>query len=229
MDKKYKQILLFSGGIDSYIAYHFLNKPQTLYFNIRNRYWKHEIQAVTSLIPSTIIDTSLDLSDRETGENAYIPARNLLFAIQALKYSDRIIIAGLRDDMVSDKNAAIFDKWSSMLSEMEGREIIIHSPFFHVCKSDIVHWFKVAHPDKLNDLVNRTMSCYTPDMFYCGTCRACFRKWCALTVNEIPCPPFHNIKLAKEYYRKANSRFYDDQRNYDIIKAIETTKWFKKL
>jgi hypothetical protein len=228
MEQKHKEILLFSGGLDSYIAYHFLNRPQTLYFNTHNRYWQQEIRAVTDLIPSTIIDTSLELSDRETGENAYIPARNLLFSIQAMKYSDTIIIAGLRDDNVSDKNALIFEKWSRLLSGMEGRPIQVWSPFFLQSKSEIVAWFKRVHPELVYDLAHRTMSCYSNSEYYCGMCPACFRKWCALTVNKIPFLQFYNVKLASDYYKKALENHYDPQRNRDIIFAIEETNWFRK-
>ena len=56
-------ILLFSGGIDSFVAWHYLNKPKTVYFNLQSRYSLREISVVKKLIPTTIIDNSLNLSE----------------------------------------------------------------------------------------------------------------------------------------------------------------------
>lgn len=220
--EKAEMILLFSGGVDSYAAWLYLNKPPTVYFNTRNRYWKNEIQTVTGLIPSTIIDTSLDLKDREIGEKAYIPARNLLFATQAMKYSDSIVIAGLRDDKVSDKNESVFQEFSNLLTKLEGRTITVMSPFFHMSKSEVVKWVMRKHPDEVHNLVYRTMSCYTEGRFYCGLCPACYRKWCALAVNGINDRyEFYNSTLVETYFRKALLGEYDQRRCFDIMWTTE--------
>ena len=75
-------ILLFSGGVDSYVAWYYLGKPKTVYFNVQSRYSRRELGVVKRLIPDTIIDNSLNFSDREVGDKAYIPFRNLILACQ---------------------------------------------------------------------------------------------------------------------------------------------------
>ena len=45
-------VLLFSGGIDSYVAWHYLSKPQTVYFNLKSRYSNKEMKIIRKLIPS---------------------------------------------------------------------------------------------------------------------------------------------------------------------------------
>ena len=150
MDEQ-NMVLLFSGGIDSYIAWHYMHYPPTVYFNLGTNYSIYEQTIVSRLIPKTIIDHSLNLRDRgHHGEdNAYIPFRNLYLALLAYKYADTIIMAGLRDDKVSDKNPDAFKKFTDLLSEMEGKQIIVMSPFWQMTKADIVGWYGSATSSRL--------------------------------------------------------------------------------
>jgi len=209
-------ILLFSGGIDSYVAYYYLGEPQTLYFDIGSRYSLIEMTHIKKLIPDTIIDSTVHLGDTEQGEKAYIPFRNLFLALKAVKYSDTIVIAGLKDDMVSDKNEQIFKKFSDLMSEMEGREITVMSPFWDMTKYDVVKWYKDSVEETGIKLLE-TISCYSGDHSYCGECPACFRKWCVLKANDIPISSFRNKELVKEYIASAESNKYDPQRNELIL------------
>jgi len=217
--KKFESILLFSGGVDSFIAYHYLHQPQTLYFNVQSRYSKKELSVVQSLIPSSIIDNSLNFSDKEFGENAYIPFRNLLLAAQAVKYADTIYIAGIKDDMVSDKNEQVFLKMSILLSELEGHAIQILSPFWNMTKNNIISWFLKNIGTEIELL--KTISCYSSDdTLYCGACPACFRKWCAFRSNGIDLP-FYSEELLNRYYSKALNNYYIPERNETIIREID--------
>ena len=219
MANDFERILLFSGGIDSFVAWHYLNKPQTLYFDIDSRYSLKERTVVSNLIPGTIIDESMCLGDREVGEKAYIPFRNLFFALQATKYSDNIYIAGLADDMVSDKNEEIFDQWSAMMTQMEERPIKVMSPFWGMTKSEVVTWYR-DYVGNVQPLLGTT-SCYNPTEHYCGKCPSCFRKWSAFMENGIKLE-FHNILLMQEYVKKAEQGFYHPKRCKEIITSVQT-------
>lgn len=216
-------ILLFSGGIDSFVAWHFLNKPRTVYFDVRSRYSEKEKAVVLGLIPSTIVDSSLNLGDREVGEKAYIPFRNLLLACQAVKYSDTIVIAGLKDDQVSDKNEQMFFRFSDLMSDLEGRHIRVISPFWQMTKAQVVRWF--LQNNGTPESLLRTISCYSPEpgVTYCGKCPSCFRKWCALIDNGIELP-FHNKELQEAYRRAALAGKYDPERNASILRSLERGK-----
>ena len=216
-----KPILLFSGGIDSYVAWHFLDKPQTVYFNLRSRYSAKEMVVVQRLIPSTIIENTINLGSREVGENAYVPFRNLHLALLATKYSDTIIIAGLKDDMVDDKNEDIFKDFSYLMSKMMGRSIQVISPFWNKTKEQVVKWY-LDNGGAPYDLLN-TVSCYSSSSnIYCGKCPACFRKYVALKVNGIDAGlSFHNDALMKEYLIKAIAgNHYVSERNEAILKVV---------
>jgi 7-cyano-7-deazaguanine synthase len=212
-------ILLFSGGIDSFVAYHYLGRPQTVYFDLGTPYTQKEIKVIQELIPETIIDNSLNLGSRQIGDKAYVPFRNLYLAMLAVKYDDTIVIAGVKDDDVSDKNEPIFEKFSELLSELEGREINIISPFWVMTKEDVVEWYLENHPN--DDLLLKTVSCYSKeDTNYCGMCPSCFRKWCALKANGINLD-FFNESLLKEYRQKALEGHYIPERNELIIKLTK--------
>ena len=65
-----KHVLLFSGGIDSFVAYHFIRKELQkevvpVYFDLGAPYNPREIRVVKSLLPETIIDTSLSVGDTQ--------------------------------------------------------------------------------------------------------------------------------------------------------------------
>lgn len=220
--KKFNAILLLSGGIDSFIAWHYLNKPQTLYFDTKGMYSKKEIQVIKELVPTTIIDDSLRLGDIEQ-EDAHLPFRNLFFAMMAsAKYADVVYIVGIKDDKVSDKTEKIFETWSIMLSEMENRKIQILSPFWDKTKSDIIKWY--LNNGLSEQVLLNTISCYSKgDEIYCGKCASCFRKWVALRANGFDIE-FWNNEMILEYKNRCEEGFYNKERNEETLQVIKNYK-----
>jgi 7-cyano-7-deazaguanine synthase len=219
-------ILLFSAGIDSYVAWHYLQFPKTVYFHLNTPYSNREMETVKYLIPDTIIDRSLDLGFRQYGVNAYVPFRNLYLTMLAHNYCmpdengrRMIVIAGLKDDKVRDKNEGAFGLFGKVLSEIEDQRILVHSPFWNLTKSAVVEWFLKTHPEKKNDLI-LTISCYSGTESYCGRCPSCFRKWNALWDNKIHLG-FFDEQLMSQYYNRANTYYYIPERNESIIRCVE--------
>ena len=215
-------ILLFSGGLDSFIAYHYLGKPATVYFDLNTPYTTKEIKVVQKLIPNTVVEKVIDFSTRQIGKNAYVPYRNLHLALLANKYSNLIVMAGLADDKVNDKNEKVFRQFSYLMSDMMEKTITVMSPFWKMTKEQVVGWYLNIYQGDPKDLLN-TISCYSPTKkTYCGSCPACFRRWCALRANGIDVLPFHNLELLQEYLQKAKEgRHYISERNATIIKEVE--------
>ena len=216
-------VLCFSGGVDSFIAAHFLKRehgitPAKVYFDLGTPYSEKEKKVVSELFHDTIIDKSLFVGDRQREPNAYIPYRNLYIAMLACNYSHDIVIAGIKGDNVSDKTKAIFKWMSTLLSNLEGTEINIWSPFWSMGKSDIVRWY--LNQKLSTEKLKSTVSCYSKDhRRYCGKCSSCFRKWTAFWVNGIKLT-FNNQALMDEYEYKAGNNHYDESRNKDILKAV---------
>jgi len=225
MKEKTPTVVLVSGGIDSFVAYHMLKSRgftdvRPVYFNLGTKYSEKEIGVVKKLYPEVTIDLSMDLADRERGEKAYIPFRNLLLACQAVQYADSVVIAGVKDDVVSDKNEAIFEEFSKLLSAMEGRRITVWSPLWSYTKAEAVEWWLQECDPSHKELIEDTVSCYSAgEIEYCGRCPSCFRKWCAFWENGIKYD-FYNEELMREYLDAALKGKYIAERNQSIIKCV---------
>ena len=208
-------ILCFSGGLDSLAAYYYLGRPRTVYFDYGGGYCKKELTAVKSLVPDTIIDKSLELYKDAIGPNAYIPYRNLLFALRAAKYGHNIIIAGIKDDVVADKSPHAFNVMTIAMQQLDTREVTVTSPFWEFTKEDIVKYL-LAIPNGIAKIMQST-SCYHPTMNFCGKCPSCFRKACAVKAFGIELN-FTNVDMVREYLQRAREGKYILERNNSIIR-----------
>jgi len=226
-------VVLFSGGIDSFIMYHWLQSHPSdnipVYFDLKSKYSEKEKAVVQKLIPNIIIDESLNLGSREEGEKAIIPLRNLLLAIQAIKYGNVVWIAGLADDRAEDKTPKAFNIMSEIINGLAPNSVIrykVLSPFWDMTKADVVKWFltsdMVSIPkEERAKLLLQTTSCYHPTEHYCGRCPSCFRKWVAFHVNDIDLY-FNNFKLMQAYGYEAldPKSSMHPQRKQDTLKTI---------
>jgi len=219
-------ILCFSGGIDSLVAWYYLGKPTSIFFNCTD-YSSAESVAVTALNPLCIIDNSLSLQKFQEKENAYIPHRNLLFASIASNYAPNVVIAGVKDDKVRDKNVMAFDLMSKVLSRTSNKDITVTSPFWKMDKKDVIRWF-LDNVEYAEDILRESVSCYN-NMKYCGICKSCFRKANALWENGIKIR-YHNHIMMKDYFSNAVDGYYSKTRNKSIIRFYnEYQEWKSTL
>ena len=219
------RILCLSGGLDSMIAYFYLGEPRTIFFDTGG-YADAEKEIVLKIAPDTIIDTSLNFTQISTNEKAFIPNRNLLFAARAMAYAPTVVIAGVKDDKVSDKNEKAFDSMTQVLRRINGVSptdpgslIKVYSPFWEMTKAEIVNEF-LNFQAGAEELIDLSISCYTPvDGKECLSCPSCFRKWNALWENGIQ-RDFKNIQLMREYLHNAENGKYIEERNKSIMKCV---------
>jgi len=202
-----EEVLLFTSGIDSYIAKYYLedsgHKIDCLYFDHGGRYCKHEVEKIKSLDFEVIISYNLQLGGIEE-ENAYIPNRNLLMTIMAQSFGyKKVWLGGSLSDRIGDNKSEVCDKLSSLLIDVNESYCKISSPFYGCYKEDMVKWFIRKHPAFRMDLLTHTFSCFNPlkqevERYYyynnnrytyktkeCMACSACFRKAAVLMSADI--------------------------------------------
>jgi len=218
-----KVVLLFSGGIDSFVGRHYLEKQHAdftcAYFWLSTSYTSKEAQAVRMMEPTIKTDYTLAwLGEHEKGSSAFVPYRNLYLAMTAsIKYAPNVCICGVLDDKVPDKNEEVFQLWSNHLSRVGNQKVKVFSPFWHMRKHEVVNWY-LESGGTINE-IQGTVSCYSSvSDLYCGHCRSCFRKFIALRANGINLH-FTNEALALEYYRATFAGRYDEGRS-EVTKAV---------
>lgn len=215
-----KTILLLSGGIDSYVAWHYLKKPKTVYFDLGTKYSEQEINVVKNLVPDTIIEQAPILGAREVGVNAFIPYRNIHLAMLANRYGNNIVMAGLKDDMVNDKSPEAFRLMSYFMSTIMNKPIFVTSPFWKMTKEEVVRWYLENVCDG-SILLHSTLSCYQPiGKEPCWACPACLRKWIALKANDVDVPLFNDDELMLHYLDRARNKEFIPERNETTFRIL---------
>ena len=181
MSLRHRSILLFSGGMDSFIAWHYLKYPPVLFLNAKQAYSEKEIKTVKYFSRKygkmkLHIDNSLDLSKWEEG-NFYIPYRNIFFVMIASLYAQKVYLVGIKGDRVDDNNPSASGLISKFLLNFnENKNIEVTSPFYKMSKSNMVKWY-IDNDLPVDDLL-KTRSCFSKKtMNQCGQCSSCFRRW----------------------------------------------------
>lgn len=183
MDIDDKKVLLYSGGLDSFLISYLWEPDIKLYFNIKGSYSKEEI----SKLPEDVQIIDFDLSEFER-EDKIIPLRNLYFILMASNFGGHICLGATKGDRVLDKSLEFASKANDLLNYLyspqwwlpKGRIINIDFVFKNMNKKDLLK----AYVEKGGDLetaYNKSFSCYYPDEFgdECWNCKPCFRKWIA--------------------------------------------------
>jgi len=218
-------ILLYSGGLDSYIAWEFLKRPKTLYVDLGHRYAALERNAIRKTIPETIIEKRrVYLGDVEE-EDAHIPMRNAFLVLAAALYDAEIALVVQKGEMdIPDRSPEFFAQMSQLLRTLRGREGRVFTPFPHLTKTQMVKWYVEQGLDP--EALKRTWSCYkaAPPEKHCGRCSACFRRWVALSNNgiteEYQYPPW-KWEGVEDYLRRMNAGLYDAERTEETFRALK--------
>jgi 7-cyano-7-deazaguanine synthase in queuosine biosynthesis len=232
LEKQNSRVLLISGGLDSLIAWFYLNKPPMIYFRLGHCYESKELKSLER-IRSKVEDFNYDIHDLDIGkfereENKYIPFRNLSFAIMASNYGNNIYMGGLKDDYVEDKTPTAFEKMTNLLNFIKKDNdptINITSPFWHMTKIDIVAWY-ISQGFPI-ELLKDSVSCYDDkSLGQCGKCPSCFRKWISLKYNKIDCDDWFENNIKKydkipEYIKRFEAGYYHEQRCKKSLKVLK--------
>lgn len=194
-------ILLYSGGLDSFIAYHLLREDGTLwqpvYVDMGTRYSDKELAALDATLVPYIVLHLKDLGAYEQ-ENAFLPQRNLMLLsyVQGAMNADRIALAAVRGEYSRDKHKHFFEKASELLSYTAGKPVECFSPLLRMTKTQALRTY-IKHGHSVERLAT-TVSCYDARHRACGACMSCYRRWVAYENNGLEAdwafPPWQWIR-----------------------------------
>jgi 7-cyano-7-deazaguanine synthase in queuosine biosynthesis len=194
---KFNLSIMYSGGLDSYIAYHVAKSgkytPQLIHVDLGHPYAGKEKKAMDEIgLPYTSINASElypAISHRIT--NHIIPSRNVLFAVVGSMFNSRVWICALDGEQYgkeNDKSVAFFNDISALLSFTNNffqKRTIVESPFLraHQSKVEVVNWaVRNLKAVELRQMLS-TNSCYSSEEGHCGKCLTCYKRYVALRLN----------------------------------------------
>ena len=223
-----RELLLFSAGLDSFPAWHYLGRPRVFYADLSHRYRQAELAAICMLerrwkMDLTVSD-ELDMSAWQT-DDVIIPMRNLYLATLASRHADTIWCVGVKGDDTLDKSPDAFAAMSHALTRFSGRTIRIDSPFWQMTKTEIVAWY-LREGLPVDDLL-LTYSCTENPRVHCGACPSCLRRWIALANNGITTgrfatDPWRWERVTTYYIDAMRNGRYPDHRAHEFFDALAT-------
>jgi len=193
--KKMKKVLLYSGGMDSWLVDKIWKPDLKLYINMNTRYSMEEIKKIKEL-DNDVIFIDFPLGQWEDN-NSVLPLRNLYLVMIACNITgleDIIICSGATEgDRVLDESIDFMDKAEDILNYLyqpqfwvpKGKKIIINKEFKKYTKTDLLKLY-IDQGGNVEEAFNRSFSCYSPiNNKECWQCRACFRKFISFALNKM--------------------------------------------
>ena len=186
-----KKVLLYSGGLDSWLIDKLWKPDVKLYVDTGSLGSKAEIPK----LGSDVIVEKLDISKFELPERNYLlPLRNLYFCMLAMHYGDTICLGATSSSTNLDKNETFCKLAGDLLTYLspqvykETKQINIVVPFKQYSKTDLLRMYKESGGD-LEEAFNATSSCYNPnkDGTMCKECSSCVKKLEAFRINGYNC------------------------------------------
>lgn len=186
-------VLLFSGGMDSYIAYKLLQPDICLYIRLGHRYEWKELEAIRALEKVDIglrvtVDKRLSLTDIEQ-PSGLIPLRNMFLLAIASFYGDRLILGKIKGNSSYDKSDSFRRQFQQLLTTLHKdtdeklhKRVEILFPLSAYTKTRLIKKYLQKYPA---EMLKYTTSCYSATEGHCGKCIACFRRWVACYLNNV--------------------------------------------
>ena len=185
-----KKVLLYSGGMDSWLISKIWNPDLCVYVDMHTRYSDQEISNIKANNPEVkIIDFPLGQWERD---NKIIPLRNLYLAMVICNITEdedvEICLGATAGDRVLDKSKDFIDKANDILNYLyqpqwwipEGKKVKLNINFKDFSKQELLKQY-LDKGGSLEEAFNASFSCYEPDEegHECWHCKPCFRKFVA--------------------------------------------------
>lgn len=216
-----RDVILVSGGLDSLLCSKEYPSAKKLFINYGQPYAKQEKKACDALFGKNYEVIELKGIQYKSTDGVFIPARNLMLASIAVRYGTTIIMGGMKDDKVEDKNLDAFARMSEILTSQSRNRIDVISPFWNTTKAEAIDRYLKKGNDP--ELLLKTFSCYAPiKNKACFNCPACFRWSIALNANQIKVP-LPSERMIKIYLKKLHT--YDKNRISNFLRILMETKF----
>jgi len=191
------KVLLFSGGLDSFIISRLQQFDIALFCHIGLPENNKELNCISSLPMKMplLIDRRLRLADEKL-DNEIIPMRNLFFIMIGAYYGDEVTLGATAGDTTADKTLKfisltnnlleyLFENKSKAPRHLVNREFFASIPYKDFTKRELIKLYLETGENPHNLSLSR--SCYSVLEKECGKCRSCVRKYAALKLNGIDC------------------------------------------
>lgn len=205
-----KKVLLYSGGMDSWLLDKIWKPDIRLYVNMHTKYSESELQRIRKCGEDvTILDFPLGMWERE---DAIIPLRNMYLIMAACNITGEedveVCFGATAGDRILDQGNEFANKACELLNYLyqpqhwipKGKNVRVVT-FKHLTKTQMLRTFLDMGGD-INEAMKSSLSCYNShNDTECWSCKPCFRKFVAFDVNGYK---FTNseIKTAIKYMRE---------------------------
>ena len=152
-------VLLFSGGLDSFILWHLLGYPTPVYVTLGHKYEQQELATIERLGIDIVRLAGPQVGQLEQADG-HIPQRNLLLATTAAAalQPDIIYLGAVRGETSRDKSGRFLGRTSRLLSFCE-QPVKVLAPARRWTKTQLVRRYLRRLPDGITYLL-ATRSCY---------------------------------------------------------------------
>ena len=158
-----KKVLLYSGGMDSWLIDKLWKPDIRLYIDMNTRYSKEEMKR----LPDDTIIEKLDLSKWER-EDKIIPLRNMYLIGIATNYGDEICLGATAGDRVLDKSPVFAELYEELLGYLyqkqhwtEKRTIRINLDYKAYTKTELLKQY-IIQGGSISEAFSSSFSCYAP-------------------------------------------------------------------
>lgn len=175
------KVLLYSGGMDSWLINKLWKPDKKIYINIHGKYSEEEIKR----LPNDVEIIDFPFLGLQELDNAFIPLRNLYFLMIATHYGEEVCLGATSGDGGKDKSLDFLIKAESLISDLWKdkkiyKEVKIKKDFVKLSKGQLIDKY-IQYGGTIDEIKNSTFSCYTPNNDKeCFDCYPCFRKFALL-------------------------------------------------
>lgn len=216
-----KKVLLYSGGMDSWLIDKIWKPDRKIYINMHTRYSEQELTNIKAHCKDVeIVDFPLGCWERE---DKIIPLRNLYLAMVVCNITGDddvdICLGATAGDRVLDKSTEFVEKATELLNYLyqpqwwipEGKKVRINIDFKNCTKEDLLQLYLDGGGGDLDTAFKESFSCYEPSEAGepCYMCKPCFRKFVAFESKGYKFPdevlkkviPYINANIMPEIER----------------------------